>query len=134
MNLYNVSVECLMLSQYFTTIFPANICLFKVSNKNYRKRYEICSKLTTETPEQRHWRRSVVFIVNFEHISHLFLVFLLLIWNKKMLAGLHVEKILEIILSLNQSFLDNLRCFVLPLTVFQELLRKSFNFVEMCLN
>ena len=33
-----------------------------------------CSKLTIETLE----RRSSVFIVNFEHISHLVLVFLLL--------------------------------------------------------
>ena len=37
-----------------------------------------------KTPEQSQWRRSGVFIVNFEHISHLFLVFFLLtlyIWN-----------------------------------------------------
>ena len=32
---------------------------------------EICSKLTIKTPERRHWRRFGVFIVNFEHISHL---------------------------------------------------------------
>ena len=32
-------------------------------------------------------RRSVVFIVNFEHISHLFLVLLLLSLKKQMLAG-----------------------------------------------
>ena len=31
--------------------------------------------------------RSVVFIVNFEHISYLFLVFLLLTLNKKMFVG-----------------------------------------------
>ena len=41
-----------------------------------------CSKLTIETLEQDvkyvHWRRSGVFIVNSEHISHLVLVFLLL--------------------------------------------------------
>ena len=36
------------------------------------------SKLTIKTPERRHWRRSRVFIVNFKHISHLVLVFLLL--------------------------------------------------------
>ena len=44
----------------------------------------ICSKskLTIKTSEQRHWGRSADFIVNFEHISHLFLVFLLLILNK----------------------------------------------------
>ena len=49
----------------------------------------ICSELTIETLEQGgceicaklticHWRRSGVSIVNFEHISHLVLVFLLL--------------------------------------------------------
>ena len=35
---------------------------------------DICSKLTMETPERRHWRCSGVFIANFEHISHLFLI------------------------------------------------------------
>ena len=30
-----------------------------------------------KTPERRHWRRSGVYVVNFEHISHLVLVFLL---------------------------------------------------------
>ena len=34
----------------------------------------------------RHWRRFGVFIVNFEHISHLFLVFLLLTLNRLMPA------------------------------------------------
>ena len=33
---------------------------------------------TIKTPERRHWCRSGVFIVNFEHITHLVLVFLLL--------------------------------------------------------
>ena len=33
--------------------------------------------LTINTPEQRHWRRTGVFIVNFEDISHLAQVFLL---------------------------------------------------------
>ena len=60
--------------------------MFKV-NRNIRKRNQICSKLTTKTTEQRHLRRSGVFIVNSEHISHLFLVFLLLILNKQMLVG-----------------------------------------------
>ena len=32
----------------------------------------MCLKLTTKTPECRHWRRSGFCIVNFEHISHLF--------------------------------------------------------------
>ena len=41
-----------------------------------------------KVPERRHWRRSVTFVVEFEHISYLFLVFPLLTLNKKMLAGL----------------------------------------------
>ena len=61
---------------------PAGIYLFKVNNRNTRTRCEIYSKLTINTPERRQWRRSGVFIVNFEHISHLVLVFLLLTLNK----------------------------------------------------
>ena len=51
---------------------------FKVSNRNTRTRCKICSKLTIKTSERRLWRRSGIFIVNFEHISYLVLVFLLL--------------------------------------------------------
>ena len=43
-----------------------------------------CSKSTVETLEKD---RSSVFIVNIEHISHFFLLFLLLTLNKKILAG-----------------------------------------------
>ena len=39
-----------------------------------------------KTPERRHWRRSGVFIVNLEHISHLVLVFLLLTLNMLLLT------------------------------------------------
>ena len=42
---------------------------------NTRKRHEICSKLTIKTPKQRQWRRSGVFIANFEHILHFFQCF-----------------------------------------------------------
>ena len=57
--------------------FPVSIYRLKVNNRDTRTRCEICSKLTLKTPERRYWRRSGVFIVNFEHISHLVLVFLL---------------------------------------------------------
>ena len=43
--------------------------IFKVNNRNITTRCEICSKLTINF---------CVFIVKFEHISHLVLVFLLL--------------------------------------------------------
>ena len=46
------------------------------------------NKLAIKTRERGLWRRSGVFIVNFEHISHLFLVFPFLTLNKSMLAGL----------------------------------------------
>ena len=59
--------------------YRANIYLFKVNDRNPRKRCGICSKLTIKTPE-RH--RSDICIVNFEHISHHFLAFLLLTLNK----------------------------------------------------
>ena len=40
----------------------------------------------------RQWRRSGVFIVNFEHISHLVLVFLLLTLNIQLPAGIAAQK------------------------------------------
>ena len=61
--------------------FPANIYLFKVNNRNNRKRCDICSTLIIKAPERRYWLCSGVFIVSFEHISRLFLAFLLLTLN-----------------------------------------------------
>ena len=52
--------------------------MFKVNKRNTRTGCELCSKLTLKKAERRNSRRSGVFIVNFEHILHLVLVFLLL--------------------------------------------------------
>ena len=49
----------------------AGIYLFKVNNENTRTKCEI-----------RYWRHSGIFIVNFEHILHFVLVFLMLSLNK----------------------------------------------------
>ena len=68
-------------------LHPASIYLLKVNNKSTRIRCEICSKLTIKTPEQRQWRRSSVFIVNFEYILHLLLAFLFLNLNISLPAG-----------------------------------------------
>ena len=38
-------------------------------------------KINKKTPERSYWRRSGVFVVNFEHISQFILVLLLLILN-----------------------------------------------------
>ena len=44
--------------------------------------------LIINTQKRRQLRRSGILAVNFKHISHLFLVFLLLTLNKYMLGGL----------------------------------------------
>ena len=72
--------------------------MLKVNNRNTKARREICSKLTIKTPERRskliikiserrYWRRPGIFLANFEHISHLVLMFLLLTLSMEMPAG-----------------------------------------------
>ena len=63
--------------QDFNTI-PAGNYMLKVNNRNTRTRCEICSKSNNKG----------IFIVNFEHISHLVLVFLLLTLSRLMPAGI----------------------------------------------
>ena len=75
-----------------STFILANIYLFKVNNKKEKRK--ICSKLTIKTLKQRKKRASKrphflffsVFIVNFEHNSYFFLVFLMLSVNMYSLA------------------------------------------------
>ena len=62
--------------------------MFKANNRNTRTRCENCTKLTIKTPKRRQWRRSGVFIVNFEHISHLPIMFLLLTLSSKCWLGM----------------------------------------------
>ena len=54
----------------------ANTDLFKVNNRNSRKRFEICWELTVKTPERRQWRHwhyftlfSSVSIIEFEQLN-----------------------------------------------------------------
>ena len=53
-------------------ISPAGIYSFKVNNGNTRTICQICSKLTM--------KRQDAVIFNFEHISHIVLVFQALLW------------------------------------------------------
>ena len=62
-------------------VVPTGNYMFTANNRNTRTKCEIHSKLTIKIPELQGWCRSGVFIVNFEHISHLALVFLLLTLN-----------------------------------------------------
>ena len=63
------SMKCFRCSSFLGS-YPASKYMFKVNSRNTEARCEICQKLTIKTPESR----SVVFIVNFEHGSHLVLV------------------------------------------------------------
>ena len=69
--------------------------MFKVNNRYTRTRCEICSKLTIKTPKRRHWRRFGVFIINFEHIPYLVLVFLLLTLSRLIPARLTPELFMD---------------------------------------
>ena len=68
----NLRMNFMTLSETWILMTPVGIYMFKVNDRDIRKWCEICLKLTIKTPERR---RSGVFIVNFEHISHLALVF-----------------------------------------------------------
>ena len=60
----------------------------KINNRNTRKRYKIFSKLTTKTPDRT--MSVAAFNVNFEYVSHLFLLFLLLTLSIHLSAGVSV--------------------------------------------
>ena len=79
-SLHQCSFSAMSLFLY-QIMFPADNYMFKVNNRN-----------TTTRCERRHWRRSGIFIVNFQHISHLVLVFPLLTLSRSMPAGLLLFK------------------------------------------
>ena len=76
--LKNVYVKQIITS---VTLYPTAIYIFKTNNRNTRMSCEICSNLTIKTPERLKCRRSGVFIVEFELISHLFLLLTLSRWT-----------------------------------------------------
>ena len=59
----------------FRNVLPRRYLLVQVNNGNSKTMCGICSKLTVKTLEGRHWRHSDVFIVNFEQILHIVLLF-----------------------------------------------------------
>ena len=94
--LFNINIPAKKSSFWISTTYirllqiPANICFLWRAQKfeNFIQQYYaaqqkfVCSKSTTETPEKGIKRHSVVCIVNFEHISNLFLVFLFFALNR----------------------------------------------------
>ena len=86
--------------------------MFKDNNRNTRIAYEIYSKLTIKTLEQRQWRHSGVFIVNFEHFCTLFYCFRFhcLLWTGKWRLG---KELLFFKFSCIQNVNEDMRCFYL---------------------
>ena len=76
-----------------TIVSQAQLTFFflEFSNHNSSTKCEISSKLTTETPERHQWH-SGVFIVIFEHIWHVFLLFLLLTYIEQVNARRNTTK------------------------------------------
>ena len=66
--------------------------MLKASDANTRKRCAICSNLTIKTSGQHHGRHSGAFIINFEYISHLLLVFVLWTFIRATFVELSEEK------------------------------------------
>ena len=81
MKLYNMRFDKIKIwegvASHKVRLFPVAIYMFKVNNRNTRARCEICLNCCFG-----------VYIVNFEHILHLVLVFLLLTLNMQMPTGL----------------------------------------------
>ena len=72
-----VSLLLIFEISFIVLVFPL------LTLNKYKKVFkEICLKLLIKTTEWRYWRHSGVFIVIFEHILNLFLMFLLLILKK----------------------------------------------------
>ena len=69
-------------NKQMTLVSLLSIYLFKVTNRRTKKSCEICSKSTVSSRERGQWGRSGVFIVNFNWVSNLFLVFLFLTLNR----------------------------------------------------
>ena len=56
MSLQALSVHFVIQQRCICHPFPVGIYMFKINNRNTRRRCEICSKLTIKTPERRQWR------------------------------------------------------------------------------
>ena len=96
MQKFHSSFIFLFVSRFSFTGTKSTFTCSKSSNRNTRKRCKICSKLTMKIPKRHHCCRSGVFIVNFEHISRLVLVFLLLTFRLQFASWvLTIQRIVE---------------------------------------
>ena len=89
--------------------YPASI--FTCSNttiETLEKGVKYVQSKTIKTPKRRQWRRSDVFIVNFKHISHFFLMFLLLTLDRWILARITKTFFMQCPLHLHTNLMKNL--------------------------
>ena len=91
----------------FIDTFPGSIYLFKVYSRNTCIIFGICSKLTIKAPEGRHWRRFGVFIVKFEQISNIILMFLFLTFSKELIHHNILQINLVFLLTNSNRFLSH---------------------------
>ena len=77
-----ISLKCEFYTCYSITFRASNYQL-KINKRNTRTRREICSKLTIKTLKRHYCRHSGAFLINSEHVSRLFLMFLSLTLNIK---------------------------------------------------
>ena len=83
---YHVNPPTILISTG-NCLYPDNIYLFKVDNGNTRTMNKNCWNLKVKKTERCYWYRSGDFFVNFEEISQIGLVLLLLTLNKKIPDG-----------------------------------------------
>ena len=92
---YNDVIRDILIREYLKQLLtsfpvvPTDVYLFKVIKGNPRTMCEICSELTINTPELRHWCCSGIFIVHFEQILLIALVFPFLTLNKYIPTGIN---------------------------------------------
>ena len=77
-----------LVSLCFHKVFKPAFTCWHLAKKNTKTMWENCSKLIIKTPKRCQWRRSRVFITNFEEISLIVLVFPLSTWSIRMPFGL----------------------------------------------
>ena len=74
---------------------PAFTCSKSTMHGSTKAQYWICSKLTTKTQKRRNWRCSDIFIVNFDQISYIDLVFPLPTWTSKWRRAIIYKQLLS---------------------------------------
>ena len=77
------TAQCIGILAFIVNFEPtlAHKYMLKVNNRNTRKSCEMCSKLPLKITKRRYWR-CYWRIVNFEPILQIFLVYLLLAFNR----------------------------------------------------